>query len=156
MSSREVVARRVTRGEILSGRAMVVYVQIEALGAEVPIRRLTSRQKAEIEAMMARGFSLNVSGIDPSMGGQAVAEAIQRGEKVSGMDVGIDMVELMRASSEAQLLAVHYGLAFDEPVSLADVDEIDPLAVEEIAAQVYRISGIKQEDYGRIAAFRDQ
>lgn len=148
MSNRPGGVNPITRAAILGGRNVITHVEIPGIEGRVPIRRLTGRQRAQIEGIKTRGVRVVVK--DPSR--------LDTSLKVDpdAMDVQIDLEASAIAKQEADSLTVHYGLAFDEPVSLDEVDEMDPVVVRAIAAEIYRLSGVDEGAKREIARFRGQ
>lgn len=141
-------ARRLNRDEILGGAITVEDVYIKALNALVPIRRLTSRQRAHVESVSTRGLKVRV-------GAGASSAALMAGQAPEEVDIQIDLEAQTIAEHDANVITCQYGIAFETPLTTKEVEMIAPEAIKEIAAAIHARSGVTKVDAQRLAEFRN-
>ncbi len=118
-----------TKAKILAGKDYRETVEVPSLGGSVEIRPLTQAEYAKIEVMRTEGIV--VTG---------------KSGKGRDADVEVDISKIKEKEIEADCFAVVAGLVTGAPWTLAEVQEISPAgAVKEIAAEIYRISGVTPE-----------
>lgn len=152
---------RLTKAQILNGRNHITYEHIDELEGEVPLRPMNGGQIAEIDAIQSRGISIRIAGID-AKNSKAIKETVRKIESDpdaakadESIEVGIDLEEMSRAESLTNALAVMYGMADGEDWTLDDVNAISPpSAIATIAAAVFRISKVDQEEMRKLKSFR--
>ena len=136
--------RVLTKAEILGGHDTVELVEIPALGGTVPLRRLTSTQMAEVEALKVKGMTIPMS---------SMAAA---GGKLGDIAGDLDVSNITLNEAEAKALAVSYALALDEPLTVAEVQVMSGGVVDLLFDVIEHMSTVKPGDTESIASFLEQ
>jgi len=135
MSENNNEVKRITKADILGGGNNVTYIYFEDLGGELPLGSLTDGQVAQIDAVKGRGSTMGGSPyIDKKTGNPD--------SKKSNLTLNINLEKAAEAEYEADVLAVFYGLRFDERIMVDEIKKFKPAGiVKKIAAEVYKITG---------------
>ena len=148
------MAQALTKAELLKGKEAVRTVPIEALeGGEVMIRPLTDGEFHEIQQLFVEAVTMKLD-ISP--------EEMQSGELVtdetklsSRVDTTIDVGQFARADYKSSLLAAAYGLSVNGVKwTKKEVMQLPPGSAEQIADEVYDLSGARPEQEAVLRRFR--
>jgi hypothetical protein len=116
----------------------------ERIDAKIALRRLTSGEWEDVEALQTSGVTLE--------GKQTPGQA--QGD----MNMSVDVQQSQRGESAARHLAVSYGLSVNgETWTQQEVYELpDAGLVRDIAAKIYELSGANAEQQEQIKRVREE
>ncbi len=148
------MAQVLTKAELLKGKAATREVPIEALkGDQVTIRALTDGEFHEIQQLFVEAvqMKLDISPEELKDGELGEDEA----KLATRVDTTIDVGEFARADYKSSLLAASYGLSANGVKwSKKEVMQLPPGSAEQIADEVYDLSGARPEQEEVLRRFR--
>jgi len=150
MGEKEAV-NRLTKAQILEGTDQVFYEHFAALNGEVALVPLSDGQYAQVEAIRSGGAEMVGTPVMTPEGD------VDRAKSSENLQFKIDMQKATEHDHEADVLAVAYSLSggTGEQWTDRDVKSIRPPGVvKAIAAKVYEISGVQQQQIEQVRSFR--
>ncbi len=144
-----------TKSELLAGKAAVRTVPIKALeGGEVTIRPLTDGEFHDIQQLFVEAVSMKLDIAPEEMkGGELAADQAKLASRVN---TTIDVGQFARADYESSLMAAAWGLSVNgEEWTQEEVMQLPPGSAEQIADEVYDLSGSRPEQEAVLRRFRD-
>ena len=137
-----------TKAQILEGMNRRETIYVESLGGHVVIRPLSSGEWAAVQAAQLAGFTQTV---------RPETKKGKKGEKDESnpdMELAMDLGRIITNEYESQVLAVFHGMVSEEKWTLEQVRNIPHQALEEIATEVFEITGVTEEVGEQIESFR--
>lgn len=141
-----------TKAELLQGSTARRSPHIVALNGEVEIRPLTDGEFHAIQQMFVEAVSMKLD-ITPE---ELEAEAGPDTAKLArSLNTEIDVAQFAQADYESTLMAAAFGLSVDDVEWVpAEVEQLPPGAAEQIADEVYDLSGARPEQEVVLRNFR--
>ena len=142
-----------TKAELLQGKTARRTVLIKALDGEVVIRPLTDGEFHSIQQKFVQAVTMKLDispeDLDTELGSDVPKLA-------SKLNTEIDVAEFAQADYESSLMAAAFGLTVgEEEWSMEEVEQLPPGAAEQIADEVYDLSGARPEQEVVLRHFRD-
>ncbi len=142
-----------TKAELLQGKTARRTVPISALGGEVEIRPLTDGEFHSIQQKFVQAVSMK---LDISPEDLETEIGPDTPKLASKLNTEIDVAEFAQADYESSLMAAAFGLTVGgEEWSMEEVEQLPPGAAEQIADEVYDLSGARPEQEVVLRHFRD-
>ncbi len=142
-----------TKAEILQGKTARRTVPIAALDGEVTIRPLTDGEFHQIQQKFVEAVTMK---LDISPEDLETELGPDTPKLASKLNTEIDVAEFAQADYDSSLLAAAYGLTVgDEEWSPEEVAQMPPGAAEQIADEVYDLSGSRPEQEVVLRHFRE-
>ena len=141
-----------TKAELLLGKTARRTVPIEALKGEVVIRPLTDGEFHEIQQKFVQAVSMKLDITPEDLETELGPDTPKLASK---LNTEIDVAEFAHADYESSLMAAAWGLSVgDEEWSMEEVAQLAPGAAEQIADEVYDLSGSRPEQEVVLRHFR--
>lgn len=142
-----------TKAELLQGKTARRTVPIKALEGEVVIRPLTDGEFHEIQQKFVQAVSMKLDispeDLDKELG-------VDTPKLASKLNTEIDVAEFAQADYESSLMSAAWGLSVDDDEwSMKEVAQLAPGAAEQIADEVYDLSGARPEQEVVLRHFRE-
>ncbi len=142
-----------TKAELLQGKTARRTVPIDALDGEVTIRPLTDGEFHQIQQKFVQAVTMK---LDISPEDLETELGPDTPKLASKLNTEIDVAEFAQADYDSSLLAAAYGLTVDDDVwSPEEVEQLPPGAAEQIADEVYDLSGSRPEQEVVLRHFRE-
>ena len=142
-----------TKAELLQGKTARRTVPIKALDGEVVIRPLTDGEFHDIQQKFVQAVSMK---LDISPEDMETELGPDTPKLASKLNTEIDVAEFAQADYDSSLMAAAWGLSVDgEEWSMEEVAQLAPGAAEQIADEVYDLSGARPEQEVVLRHFRD-
>lgn len=123
---------------VLLGKKEKIEFFVPSLGDSILLRPLTYAECLDIKTNACKGTTLG-------------GNANKNGKLTDGLKLDMNLEVITKADGDSQIKAVALGLGWTE----TEVKQITPAsAVEEIAAEVFRISGMESPRLKEIEKFR--
>ncbi len=146
------MAQALTKAELLQGKAARRTVPIEALDGEVEIRPLTDGEFHTIQQKFVAAVSMKLDISPEDLDGANPADAPKL---ASRLNTEIDVADFAQADYESTLMAAAWGLSVGEVEwSTKEVQQLPPGSAEQIADEVYELSGARPEQEVVLRHFR--
>ncbi len=148
------MAQALTKAELLQGKAATRTVPIESLdNGEVTIRPLTDGEFHEIQQLFVEAVTMKLDITPEEMkDGELAADEAKLASRV---DTTIDVGQFARADYQSSLMAAAHGLSVNGVKwSQEEVMQLPPGSAEEIANEVYELSGARPEQETILRRFR--
>ncbi len=141
-----------TKAELLLGKSARRTVPIDALNGEVEIRPLTDGEFHTIQQKFVAAVSMKLDISPEDMDGALPEDAPKLASK---LNTEIDVADFAQADYESTLMAAAWGLSVgDEKWSTEEVEQLPPGSAEQIADEVYDLSGARPEQEVVLRHFR--
>ena len=142
-----------TKAELLQGKTARRTVPIKALEGEVVIRPLTDGEFHQIQQKFVQAVSMK---LDISPEDLETELGPDTPKLASKLNTEIDVAEFAQADYDSSLMAAAWGLSVDGVEwSMEEVSELAPGAAEQIADEVYDLSGARPEQEVVLRHFRE-
>ena len=142
-----------TKAELLQGKTARRTVSIEALEGEVEIRPLTDGEFHQIQQKFVAAVSMELDISPEDLEAEIGPDTPKLASKLA---TKIDVAEFAQADYESSLMAAAFGLTVgDEEWSMEEVEQLPPGAAEQIADEVYDLSGSRPEQEVVLRHFRE-
>ncbi len=142
-----------TKAELLQGKTARRTVPIKALEGEVVIRPLTDGEFHQIQQKFVQAVSME---LDISPEDLETELGPDTPKLASKLETKINVADFAQADYDSSLMAAAWGLSVDEEKwSTEEVAQLAPGAAEEIADEVYDLSGARPEQEVVLRHFRD-
>ena len=133
---------------ILKGKNFIKKIMVKELGGEIEIKPLTEEQWTEISA---RGVKAAKTEFTPILNSKGEVDKEKTKETVK---LSFDLETLRRGDFEKDILACKYGI-IEEGLTEEELRKLSPPGIiEKIANEIYRVSGIGEEQLKELQFFR--
>ncbi len=141
-----------TKAELLKGKTARRTVPIPALKGEVEIRPLTDGEFHDIQQKFVEAVSMRLDITPEDLEGEL---GVDTPKLASKLNTEIDVAQFAQADYESSLMAAANGLSIgDVKWSMEEVALLAPGAAEQIADEVYDLSGARPEQEVVLRHFR--
>jgi len=142
-----------TKAELLQGKTARRTVPIEALKGEVEIRPLTDGEFHAIQQKFVEAVSMKLDITPEDLETELGADTPKLASKLK---TEIDVAEFAQADYESSLMAAAFGMSIDGVEwSMEEIEQLAPGAAEQIADEVYDLSGARPEQEVVLRHFRE-
>lgn len=142
-----------TKAELLQGKTARRTVQIEALDGEVEIRPLTDGEFHQIQQKFVQAVTMRLDISPEDLESELGPDTPKLASK---LNTEIDVGEFAQADYDSSLIAAAWGLSVgDEEWTMEEVAQLPPGAAEQIADEVYDLSGSRPEQEVVLRHFRE-
>lgn len=136
------------KDRILKGKDFVKKINIKELGGEIQIRPLTEGEWTEISSRAVKSAKTEFTPIFDKSGG------VDKEKTKESIKFNFDVETLQKGDFEKNLLACKYGI-IEEGLTEEDLRQLSPPGiVKKIAEEIYKISGIQEEELKALTFFR--
>jgi len=133
---------------ILKGKDFVKKISIKQLGGEIEIRPLTEEQWTEISARAVKAAKTEFTPVLNNKG------EVDKEKTKESVKLSFDLETLQRGDFEKNIMACRYGIV-EEGLTEEELRKLSPPGIiEKIANEIYKISGIGEEQLKELQFFR--
>jgi len=136
------------KDRILKGKDYVKKINIKELGGEIQIRPLTEGEWTEISSRAVKSAKTEFTPIFNKAG------EVDREKTKESVKFNFDVETLQKADFEKNILTCKYGIK-EEGLTEEDLRQLSPPGIiEKIANEIFKISGIQEEELKALQFFR--
>jgi len=136
------------KDRILKGKDFIKKINIKELGGEIQIRPLTEGEWTEISAMAVKSAKTEFTPIFDKAG------EVDKDKTKQSIKFNFDIETLQRGDFEKNILACKYGIV-EEGLTEEELRQLSPPGIiKKIADEIYKISGIQEEELKALQFFR--
>jgi len=136
------------KDRILKGKDFVKKINIKELGGEIQIRPLTEGEWTEISSRAVKSAKTEFTPIFDKLGG------IDKDKTKESIKFNFDVETLQKGDFEKNLLTCKYGI-IEEGLTEEDLRQLSPPGIiKKISDEIYKISGIEEEELKALQFFR--
>lgn len=133
---------------ILKGKDFIKKVSIKELGGEINIRPLTEGEWTEISSRAVKTAKTEFTPIFNKAG------EIDKEKTKESIKFAFDVETLQKGDFEKNIMACKYGIV-EEGLTEEDLKQLSPPGIiNKIANEIYKISGIEEEELKALQFFR--
>ncbi len=136
------------KDRILKGKDFIKKINIKELGGEIQIRPLTEGEWTEISAMAVKSAKTEFTPIFDKKGN------VDKERTKDSVRFNFDVETLQKGDFEKNILACKYGIV-EEGLTVEELKQLSPPGIiKKIADEIYKISGIEEEELKALQFFR--
>ena len=136
------------KDRILKGKDFVKKINIKELGGDIQIRPLTEGEWTEISSRSVKSAKTEFTPIFNKEG------VIDREKTKESIKFNFDVETLQKGDFEKNILTCKYGIK-EEGLTEEDLRQLSPPGIiKKIADEIYKISGIEEEELKALQFFR--
>lgn len=136
------------KDRILKGKDFIKKINIKELGGEIQIRPLTEGEWTEISSRAVKSAKTEFTPIFNKTG------EVDKEKTKESIKFAFDVETLQKGDFEKNILACKYGIV-EEGLTEEDLRQLSPPGIiKKIADEIYKISGIQEEELKALQFFR--
>lgn len=135
---------------ILKGKDFIKKITIKELGGEIEIKPLTEEQWTEISARAVRAAKTEFTPVLNAKG------EVDKEKTKDSVKLSFDLEKLQRGDFEKNIMTCKYGIV-EEGLTEEELRKLSPPGIIEIIAnEIYKISGIGEDQLKELQFFRQK